>query len=331
MRVESLTSDVLNLILELRDCADVAAVRALLAAKTAALKEHFTGVAKFALSPESRAQVRYVLARLTAFAQTGVGRPDELREYLDTGGWDVEHIVPNHPDVFQRANPGVDEKQFPVWRNKLGALLLLPKLQNSSIGDTPYPQRIDYYRDQHLLAASLHPATRQHNKAVQKFVRQYGLDRLLQPIPQEFGVEAIKLRQELYQRLCQIVWDPARLGLASENGPQPPATPGPPRVLQPPVRKAMVTTPNTEAVRRMVREGVLTAHEQITGSVDDIPYEAEVLPDGTVQLLGEVYPDITAAANFIREKATRGWDFWKVQRNGSWVSLARLRRGGARS
>jgi hypothetical protein len=329
MRVDSLAPDVLNLILELRDCADVAAVREKLAAKAATLRETFAGVGRFALSPESRAQVRYLLARITAFAQVGVGRPDETPRYLDIGSHDVEHIVPNHFAQFHEENPGVDEKQFPLFRNRLGALLLLPKLQNSGIGDAPYPERIRYYRDQHLLAASLHPDTRTHNKLVKQFVRRHGLDQLLQPVPHSFGVEAIELRQALYRRLCELVWDAGRLGLVSAEQPDPAEVPlaqqpQPPQA-PPGVRRPMVTTPNTDAVRRLVRDGVLVANEQIVGTVDDITYEATVLADGTVQLLGEVYPDITSAANFIREKSTRGWDFWKVRRNGNLVSLAKLR------
>jgi hypothetical protein len=60
--------------------------------------------------------------------------------------------------------------------------------------------------------------------------------------------------------------------------------------------------------------------------VDGVTHEALVQADGTVVLLGEVYPDITAAANFLREKASRGWEFWGVKRRGSWMSLAKLRR-----
>ena len=348
MRVDGLTPDVLNLILVLRECPNVAAVRAVLAERTAGIRETFKGVGKLALSPESRGQVRYLLARLTAFAQIGIDRTDDLLSYLDTGAYDLEHIVPNHFDAFHQENPDVDEKRFPAWRNMLGALLLLPKLQNSSIGDKPHSERINYYRDQHLLAASLHPATREHNRAVSRFVRQHGLDRLLQPIPHTFGVEAIKLRQQLYQRLCELVWDPERLGLAAAPPPPPPPpAPAPAPMVKAPAprieprvgtephvseqRRAMVSTPNTYAVRRLIREGVLATNETIAGTVDGITYEATVLTNGAIQLLGEVYPDITTAANFVRERNSRGWDFWKVQRDGTWISLDRLRKGKPQS
>lgn len=80
-------------------------------------------------------------------------------------------------------------------------------------------------------------------------------------------------------------------------------------------------------MRRLIQDQQLAPNERITGIVDGVTYEATLLANGTVHLLGEIFPDITTAANFVREKSTRGWYFWKVERNGSWISLAKLRRG----
>lgn len=34
----------------------------------------------------------------------------------------------------------------------------------------------------------------------------------MRPYPKDFDDKAILTRQDLYQRLCEIIWDPARLG-----------------------------------------------------------------------------------------------------------------------
>jgi hypothetical protein len=324
MRVEGLTRDILNLLLRLRDCTDGAAVQELLQAETAGLQT-FSGVTRFGLTPESRGQVRYILARLTAFLQSGVGKPDELVSYLDKGQYDIEHIVPDSLEKFQRHDPKADAKDFAVARGRLGALLLLPKSDNSSIGDASYPDRIEFYRRQHLFAASLHPATRQGNPTLRKFLQENKLDKLLQPIPETFGRAAIDTRQELCKRLCELVWDPARLGLGGGGpGQMPPATVLP---AVPAPRRALVSTPNTETLRRMVAAGRLSPDDDIVGDVDGIHYHLRVLPDGCVQLLDEddLFPDLSAAGNAVRGKATSGWEFWKVQRNGRWVAVGRLR------
>ncbi len=328
MRPEGLTGEVLDLIGELRGCASVADVRQVLAARTAAIRDDFRGVRKFGFSPDTRSQVRYLLGRMTAFTETGVAKPDRLPAYLDTGSYDVEHIVPGNLAAFQADNPGLEEKDFLRWRNTLGALLLLPKPQNSAIGDLPYPQRRDFYRDQNLLAASLHPATRQHNQLVKQFVKRHELEKLMQSINAPFGVEAIRLRQDLYRRLCELIWDPAQLGLVDSTVPAAtaPAEP-PPQEAAPAQRRPIVTTPNTDAVRRLISAGQLRAGETIYGRVGKTDYEATIQHNGTVELHGEIFPDITTAANFLREKASRGWDFWKVRRDNGLLSLSRLRRG----
>jgi hypothetical protein len=60
--------------------------------------------------------------------------------------------------------------------------------------------------------------------------------------------------------------------------------------------------------------------------VEATEHEATEQADGTILIHGELFPDITAAANFLREKQARGWDFWKVRRDKAWVSLGKLRR-----
>jgi hypothetical protein len=334
MPVSRLSRTVLDLVLKLRGCADVDAVRSLLGAELAGLKDGFGRVRRFGLSPETRGKVRYLLARTTAFVQIGVGAPDQLASYLDpAAGWDIEHIVPDHyADFPQPADATLDAKEFAVLRNRLGALLLLPKAQNSAIGDAPYRERIEHYRGQHLLAAALHPRTRERNPTLRRFLHDNGLDKLLQPVPDRFGAEAIELRQRLYERLCELVWDPARLGLVvpPDERPAAPSTEdgvagGRTGAGAAPARR-VASTPNTQVLRQMVATGVLRPDDDLLLVSDGQHYHARVLSDGCVQVLDELFPDLTAAGNFVRGKATRGWEAWKVHRDGRWVPTGSLRR-----
>jgi Protein of unknown function DUF262/Protein of unknown function (DUF1524) len=331
MRVESLTRPVLNLILRLRGCAEVADVRGLLQAETAQIKETFKGVARFSLNPDSRGQVRYLLARMTAFMETGVSRPDELSAYLDPGGrFDIEHIVPNNLDRFrtETGDRTIDEQKFMILRERVGALLLLPKSDNSSIGEVAYQERIDLYRRQNMLAATLHKSTRQSNPDLKRFLHEHTLDKLCQPIPDRFGVAAVDTRQELYRRLCELIWDPVRLGLASEQPRQTAPEPSVRDSLLPPkpaAPAAVVPTPNTAMLAKLVSSKRLSTEEDLVGIIGDEEYRARVLPDGRVMVLDETFPDLTAAGNFVRNKQTRGWDFWRVRREGKWVKVGSLR------
>jgi hypothetical protein len=77
---------------------------------------------------------------------------------------------------------------------------LIPKLRDT--GD----------RGQNLLAASLHPGTHKRNPAFSRFLKQHDLASLMRPYPTDFDDKAILTRQDLYRRLCEIIWNPARLG-----------------------------------------------------------------------------------------------------------------------
>ena len=64
----------------------------------------FESVRAFGLRGNDLAQVRYLLARLTAFVEIKWGAPDLTTAYLGVDrGWDVEHIFANkhdrHPEI----------------------------------------------------------------------------------------------------------------------------------------------------------------------------------------------------------------------------------------
>ena len=56
------------------------------------------------------------------------------------------------------------------------------------------------------------PRDPQRNPAFSRFLKRYDLADLTRAYPADFNDKAILTRQDLYRRLCEIIWDPARLG-----------------------------------------------------------------------------------------------------------------------
>ena len=67
------------------------------------------------------------------------------------------------------------------------------------------------------LAASLHPTTHKRNPAFSRFLKRYDLAALMRPYPNRLRRQGDPRPPELYRRLCEIIWDPARLGFAIPN------------------------------------------------------------------------------------------------------------------
>jgi Protein of unknown function DUF262/Restriction Enzyme Adenine Methylase Associated/Protein of unknown function (DUF1524) len=336
-RALSLGPEVWALIPELRECATVEELRKLLAAKVAAIKERFSdkALSTFSLTPGNKAAVRYILARLTSFAETSIRHPNLVGEYLKRGGeFDIEHIWASD----SRQQPNVAPQRFRWVRNRLGALLLLRRVDNHELGNDPYRVKVEFYRSQNVLAASLHPAFWQRNKGFAAFVQAHRLERLFRPYPTEFDEAAIEQRQELYRRLCSIVWDPARLGF----GPDVRVEPEQDQVVAaldaeaPQVDTTRRTspssgTPNTASVARLIRQGALFANEKIQAKRGGETRVARLLADGTVELeTGEVLPDIIAAGKAAFGVTTfRGWASWRCERDGALVPLNKIRDAAA--
>ena len=97
---------------------------------------------------------------------------------------------------------------FAEYRNRIGGLLLLPKSFNASYGALPYDEKLPHYHGQNLLAKSLDPRAYEHNPGFLGFVDRSGLP--FEPYP-EFRKAELDKRQELYRRLAEAIWSPARL------------------------------------------------------------------------------------------------------------------------
>lgn len=308
----------------LRDVGDLPALKRLLGAESQRIRGGFDEMTTFGLTQNNKRLVRYLLARLTSFAETGVGQPDRIADYLDpTRPFEIEHIWAN--DFEQYRAEAKQRRNFDIYRNRLGALLLLPKSDNASYGAVPYTRKLDSYVRQNVLAAALHPNTHKHNPRLRRFIADHGLPALLHPHPDGFDKEAIDTRQLLYQRLCSIVWSPERLGLTLPDQlavPEPAPKPSRPT----PARRTTQLAKLLGAGRLAPGERLIGVKRASRGNPEQV-FEAIVSADGRVQLpTGEALGDPTEArAAVLSQKTCRGWEFWHVLREGQRVPLKVIR------
>ncbi|MEU4473029.1 DUF262 domain-containing protein [Micromonospora sp. NPDC023888] len=322
----------LPIIFDLRDSRDIDSVAKILGRQVSQLDVDFTGVRQYGLRPDNRAQVRYLLARLTAFVETECGRPNEMPRYLDKDEpCEIEHIWANK---FERHQPEVKtESAFRVQRNRLGALLLLRKSHNASYQDAPYEQKIEWYRGQNHLVASLHKVTRERNKPfTEGVVKKHRLEKLLHPIAR-FDMDAIQLRQQLYERLCEIIWDPGQLHLIL-----PPAVAAGARnadadTVLPAQRVPAAVSRRTRAyfggvtVARLVAAGAINVNDELVLSYKRVQYTARIGETGQIVLnSGERFESPSPAGAMVTGKgAINGWSAWKVRRGDKLVPLFDVR------
>ena len=121
--------------------------------------------------------------------------------------FEIEHVWANHPERHPELP---NEQAFLDQRNRLGGLLLLPKDFNASYGDKPYADKVEHYFGQNVLAKSLHPKCYEHNPTFLRLRDEHALP--FSPID-DFTASSFGERQALYQRLCDLIWDPSNFGI----------------------------------------------------------------------------------------------------------------------
>ncbi len=168
-------------------------------------QETFSGNDHFRLHGMNRRQIHHILARITDYVETSSGQQSRYVEYVQRGknSYEVEHILADHPDRYKEefGHPA----DFAEHRNRIGALLLLPKSFNASYGDLTYEDKLPHYNTQNLLARSLHPQCYDRNPGFLHFMQDSGLPFKAYP---QFNKAEIEERSKLYRMLAERIWDP---------------------------------------------------------------------------------------------------------------------------
>lgn len=163
----------------------------------------------FALHGQNRGRIKLILARITDYIEQKSGLPSRYLDYVSGRGenrFEVEHIWADHYE--RHTDEFSHPADFQNIRNRIGGLLLLPKIFNQSYGDMPYEKKLPHYHGQNLLAKSLHPDCYDHNPGFLRFVQQTGL--LFEPHPQ-FKKADVEKRQNLYKEIAEQIWNPNKL------------------------------------------------------------------------------------------------------------------------
>jgi hypothetical protein len=310
-----LDAELLTLLPQVRACSNIESLRQLLGLEIVRIEDGFGALATFGLRPDNRSQVRYLLARMTAFVEAGVGGRDAIEEYLDKDRpFEVEHIWADKFERYQAQTRTVDA--FRSQRNRLGALLLLHKSDNASYRDDTYAKKIEYYRRQNMLAASLHPRTYEKNPRFSRFRKESGLEKHFRAFPVDLDSAAIKHRQDLYMRLCELIWDPARLGFTV------------PKKVSPVLQRARRSRARYEVtLEQLIGAGMLNVGDVLTGVSRGVRYNATLENGGKLRVeSGELFGSPSAAGMFVLDRGSlNGWTFWKIDRGGKIFQLKDLR------
>jgi uncharacterized protein with ParB-like and HNH nuclease domain len=171
-------------------------------------EEDFETSPSFGLTQMNRYSIKWLLARMTDHIEVRGGLASRFEEYMSEGrknGYEVEHIWADHWE--QHKDEFSHEVDFEDQRNRLGALLLLPKTFNASYNDWSYAKKLPKYLEQNLLAQSLNQDAYDRNPPLKK-LKLAGLPFVGH---EQFKKADIETRQKLYVAIAKQVWNPDRL------------------------------------------------------------------------------------------------------------------------
>ncbi|GAA1195361.1 GmrSD restriction endonuclease domain-containing protein [Pseudonocardia alaniniphila] len=324
-RAEDINREVRELIPLVRGCSTAGHLGTILGAQLPELD--FDVMQTFGLRGDNRAQVRYVLARLTAYVENEMGEQDVIEKYLSTDrSWQIEHVFADHPE----RHPELEPLQFRLLRNRLGGLGLLPASDNASVRDLPFGEKAQWYQRHTALLAVLAPGYDKRHPALHRISKSHGVERTLRAFGASTPMQkVVDVRGQLYQTLAQRIWDPARLGLALPPAEATEETPATTNDSGPSVR----SSPRPRRTRRtelavLVADGRITPGVRLHGTHRGTRHEARVDAEGQLWLTDTDSFRLPDEAGRIATglKSCAGWRFWHITlTDGTAVPLGQFR------
>jgi len=173
--------------------------------KASSFEENLSGFKDLRLHGQNKRFIRFLLARITTHIENKCGIDSNFRGYTTKDvkePFQVEHIW---SDNFEEHRDEFDQRdEFEEYRNKIGALLLLPKGFNQSFGALSYREKLTHYFGQNLLAKTLSPQCYERSPGFLKYKEKSEL--LFKP-HEQFKKQDIEERQMLYQKICEEIYD----------------------------------------------------------------------------------------------------------------------------
>lgn len=108
---------------------------------------------RFYLNGFTSRYMLHFLSRLTHYIEAGSGLNTKFEDYVNRNirnPFDIEHIWADHPE---RHIDELKAEEFETYRNKFGALLILPRDKNRSFQDATYKEKLPMYFGENLLEA----------------------------------------------------------------------------------------------------------------------------------------------------------------------------------
>ena len=151
------------------------------------------------ITPRSTGRTRLMLARLTEHVERKCGLPTDLKALLTaTGaaGHEIDHLI---------AAQHAQGKKEPL-RERIGAVVLVSRSKNKTLGSKRYAERRDAYLNESKLAATLADPVAGESAQVRRIRDRYGLG----PEP-KVDEAMVERREDAYRRIAREVWSPERL------------------------------------------------------------------------------------------------------------------------
>ncbi|MFJ3825485.1 DUF262 domain-containing protein [Streptomyces nodosus] len=276
-------------------------------------------------------QIRYLLARATAYADEACKKPSDILAYLDRDQFHIEHLWANHHHRVAGDIP--DPVVFRSRRNQLGGLGLLRGRENSSINDLPFQDKTRLYARGNVLLGVMAPEYDHRNPELRDFIKTHRLDKHLRAFgARETMITVVATRQELYLRLFEHIWKPEGLGLpaAAVDIPSAGGSGRPPaRPRQAALRRKATSGRRTD-VAKMVDAQVLKAGTRIVLTYRSTEHWATIDANGGIILAatgGTPYGRVDEAGAVARgTKTCQGMNEWHIEdESGVRVSLRTVR------
>lgn len=147
-------------------------------------------------------RLRYILAKLTQHIDLNAYGETEGTKWLSRytgGGFEIEHIFPQQPSEEAAAEFGAFED--PNVADRLGNLVLVEKSINASLGNRPYSQKRDVYRQSQLLLTKALAERPKVGANTKIDIAVAGLDPFT-----AWNEAAVIKRQEMLAALARSVW-----------------------------------------------------------------------------------------------------------------------------
>jgi len=192
-----------NLVKEIRN-KNVKDLLTILKKQVSQFEQNLDGFKYLRMHGQNKRFIHFLLARITMYIEKRSGINSKFEDYINRDlekPFQVEHIW---ADKFEEHKDEFDQKNdFEEYRNKIGALLLLPKGFNQSYGDLPYEEKLPHYFGQNLLAKTLNSQCYEKNPSFLRYKDESGL---LFKSYVNFKKNDIIERQTLYQQILEKIY-----------------------------------------------------------------------------------------------------------------------------